>query len=119
MIASVWIYSFCIHSPRGFSLQMGNNVIEFSYGFTYVTTFLAGALSIFVGIVLFVLQINDPDKQLTVMDSETYLADQKLAGKLNQTQDKLKGAKEDKIAFRGASVVIPIADIEEQFRPRN
>lgn len=141
MMSSVWIYTLLIQSPKSFAFQLGGSPIEFSFGYTYVTTFIAGAVSMFAGVLLFAMQINNPHKQVTIMDSEQYVKDQKvLYGSGNpmtvstvlkpciqnatsvktasSSEQQLKGAekKNQKVLARSDSVIIPIADIEENFK---
>lgn len=155
MMSSVWIYTLLIQSPKSFAFQLGGNAIEFSFGYTYVTTFITGAMSMFAGVLLFAMQITNPHKQFTIMDSEQYVNDQKamynidlLASANNNTTKPVKfhiqqspttttggsqatlnkqfqqqqqqqqrdEKKSHKVLTRAHSVIIPIAEIEQNFR---
>lgn len=76
-LGSVWIYTLLIQSPKSFVFQLGGSPVEFAFGQTYVATFVAGAVSMFSGVLLFVLQMSHPREQFTIMDSERYVNDQK------------------------------------------
>lgn len=130
MMSSVWIYTLLIQSPKSFAFQLGGNRIEFAFGYTYVTTFIAGAMSMFAGVLLFAIQMNNPHKQFTIMDSEQFVNDQKalynnnLAVQQQQSSSlqidnygKKNGQKfsNQKVLNRSDSVIIPIADIEKNF----
>lgn len=120
MMSSVWIYALLIQSPRNFPLQLGGNQVEFVFGHTYVATFLAGAMSMFAGVIIFILQINNPHQQVTIMDMDQYVEDQKAmyGSNLHQAQQVAisKGAFDNKSVSH--NVIIPIKDIEEHFKPR-
>lgn len=81
MMSSVWIYTMIIQSPKAFSIHVNAHRVEFAFGDTYMLTFMAGAMSMFAGIILFLTQINcksHGNSQLTIMDSEQYVNDQKM-----------------------------------------
>lgn len=129
MMSSVWIYTLLIQSPKSFAFQLGGSPIEFAFGYTYVTTFIAGAMSMFAGVLLFAIQMNNPHKQFTIMDSEQFVNDQKalynnnLVAQQQQQSSfqvdiygKKNGQKSiQKVLNRSDSVIIPIADIEKNF----
>lgn len=131
MMSSVWIYTLLIQSPKSFAFQLGGNPIEFAFGYTYVTTFIAGAMSMFAGVLLFAIQMNNPYKQFTIMDSEQFMNDQKALYNNNLIQnqqssslqisksdmEKTTPKKNQRILNRSDSVIIPIADIEKNFQP--
>jgi len=119
MMFSVSIYTILIQSPRSFTFQLGTGLVEFAFGHTYVTTFIAGAMSMFAGVLIYVLQMNNPHKRLTIMDSDGYIQDHKVLYGLNLaiTNDKLNHfGEEKKVALDSGNVIIPIADIEENFK---
>lgn len=118
IMSSVWIYTLLIQSPNSFVVHLGGNPVEFAFGYTYVTTFVAGALSVFAGILLFVLRMGKPHKQFTIMDSEKYLKDQNALhrGSLDGANRKT-GLKDKPTQNRQDNVIIPIADIEQKFKP--
>lgn len=141
VMASVWVYTLLIQSPKSFVIQLGPAPMEFVFGHTYVITFMSGVLSMFAGAIMFVLvQISSSKQdQITFLDCEDYLKNQQaLAGSLSagdspassSTRRQLRvppaqhGA--NKLAgnpfggllsvrrdFKG--VIIPIGDIEEKF----
>lgn len=80
MMSSVWIYTLIIESPKSFSIHINAHQVEFAFGDTYMLTFVAGAMSMFAGIILFLMQLSswsDGSPQVTIMDSEAYVNDQK------------------------------------------
>lgn len=77
MMLSVWVYTLLIKSPRGFVVQMGEAPMELTFGRTYMTAFVAGALSMSSGVVMFILQMNTPHDQFTIMDCDNYLKNQR------------------------------------------
>ena len=116
LMASVWIYTLLVQSPKSFVIQLRENPIEFAFGHTYVITFVVGAVSMFAGVLLFVLQINKPNSSpFTIMDSEDYARDKSALSaaayenkfKTNQQQLEEKS--------KQTCVMIPIADIEQKF----
>lgn len=135
LLSSVWIYTFLIQSPKSFAFQLGGSPVEFAFGYTYVATFIAGAVSMFSGMLLFVLQLSHPHEQFTIMDSEQYVNDQKALYKSNlanhstgiksiinslTTNDNKSNhlnTKKPKALNRADSVIIPISDIEAHFKP--
>ena len=124
MMSSVWIYTMLIQSPKSFAIHLGGSPIEFAFGYTYVIAFIAGALSMFAGVLLFVIQMSKPHEQFTIMDSEQFLKNQMaLYGDNPATQHHRLGlnggGKKSQVkptVSRQDSVIIPIADIEEKFK---
>lgn len=133
MMLSVWVYTLLIQSPKSFAFQLGGNPIEFAFGYTYVTTFIAGAMSMFAGVLLFAIQMTNPHKQFTIMDSEQFVNDQKALYGNNLIQNQRSSSSQidtsdmknttkntSQRAFeRSDSVIIPIADIEKNFQTSN
>lgn len=125
MMLSVWFYTLFIQSPKSFAFQLGASPIEFAFGYTYVTTFIAGAMSMFAGVLLFAIQLSNPHKQFTIMDSEQFVNDQKalynnnlIESSSSSTSLSNNGDKHSigKVFNRNDSVIIPIADIEKNFQ---
>lgn len=119
MMGSVWVYTLLIQSPESFVIQLGGKPIEFAFGYTYVITFVAGALSMFAGILLFVIRLGNPNDQLTIMDCDQFVKDQKAlyGGNLTLIDNvhDLTGKKVKPTLEHQNSVIIPISDIEEKF----
>lgn len=130
MMSSVWIYTLLIESPRSFVIRLGETPMEFEFGHTYVMTFMAGALSMFSGVMMFVLQMNKPHDQVTIMDCEDYVKNQKTLYGAGQPDVGLAASAEDIVRtlpqwgtksppskVENPTVIIPIGDIEEKFAP--
>lgn len=75
MMLSVWVYSCMIESPEMFNPNQRTLTMQF--GFTYLALFFTSAYSLLVGILLFAINIANPNDQLTIMDSELYMKDRK------------------------------------------
>uniref|UniRef100_A0A6G1S9E7 DUOXA-like protein C06E1.3 n=1 Tax=Aceria tosichella TaxID=561515 RepID=A0A6G1S9E7_9ACAR len=128
MMSSVWIYTLLIESPRSFVIRLGETPMEFEFGHTYVMTFMAGALSMFSGVMMFILQMNKPHDQVTIMDCDNYVKNQRaLYGDNGRSPVDLVVSDKDIIRtvppvsvksppiMKNHSVIIPISDIEEKF----
>lgn len=120
IMGSVTIYTILIQSPRSFAIQLSGTPIEFAFGYSYVSTFVSGALSMFIGVLLLALQVHNRHAQFTIMDSESHVQDQKILYGSNITNHsvnaKLHFARSGKVSsVEKNSVIIPIADIEENF----
>ena len=129
MMSSVWIYTLLIESPRSFVIRLGETPMEFEFGHTYVLTFLAGALSMFSGVMMFIFQMNKPHDQVTIMDCDDYVKNQKtLYGNgvnlIVSEKDKTAASPRPDLKVppkpksdqkQQQSVIIPIDDIEKEF----
>jgi dual oxidase maturation factor 1 len=125
MMSSVWIYTLLIESPKSFVIRLGEAPLEFEFGHTYVITFMAGALSMFAGVMMFVLQMNKPHDRMTIMDCDDYVKNQKaLYGNDKITVDVFAPSKKAALnkatppPMANQNVIIPIGDIEEKFGPK-
>lgn len=114
LLSSVWTYTLLIQSPKNFTIQLAGQPIEFAFGFTYAICLVAGTWSMLSGLILMVIQLNNPNKQFTIMDSERYLNDQKAFYESNITL-KQETLEKPKLQSPG-SVIIPMRDIEENFK---
>lgn len=145
MMASTGVYSMLIPSMDSLAIRMmGGQVIEFEWGFDYMATQVVGSMTFLVGLVVFVLQEHsDPGQQFTIMESEQNALDRKtLYGQMmmNIKQHTCLPIESKPDTFKlviggekptrndatsnasyttstNHSVIIPIGDIEQNFRP--
>lgn len=101
MSLAVFLYSVLVSSP---ALYIGGELIKFEFGFSYHLTLSVGAISMLIGVLLLAFQSANPHKQLTIMDSDTYVKD----------QEALYGSKKPPNS-PNSSAVIPIEDIQKAF----
>lgn len=126
MMSSVSIFTIMTKSPRSLGLFVGGNEIELVFGYTYVSTFVVGAAALLIGLLMLILQINNPHDQLTIMDSQGYINNQKALYQLNLAGRQLDLNKSlgccfndvdmAKMSYKKSDVVIPIDDIAGNFK---
>lgn len=143
MMIAVGVYAMLIPSMESLAIRMlGGQLVEFGWGFNYMTTQVVGLLTIFSGLVLFVLQEHtDPGEQFTIMESERNASDRKalslMTSKAATITEKptassrlinlvigspnANSSSQKTNSFHSSatnhSVIIPIGDIEQNFKP--
>lgn len=117
MMLSVTIFTLLTETPKNLDLFLGQSQLELTFGLTYMSTFVAGALALLVGLFIMVLQLNNPHDALTMLDSESYLEDQKALYKINILETRNCLGKHEKFqmnlsGLKKSETVIPIDDIK-------
>lgn len=122
MMLSVTIFTVLTQGPKNLSFFINDGQIELAFGFTYMLTFVVGALALLVGLLMMVIQMNNPQDPLTIMDSDSYLKNQKALYDIDIQQSHYNIGKPhryfvDLATFSGlkkSDAVIPIDDIQEK-----
>lgn len=128
MMTSVWIYTLIIETPKSFNFQVGGQPVDFAFGFTAITTFTAGAMSMFIGVLMLAIQSNIQSDQFTIMDSEQVVNDRKALYSSNLANNFTLEKKPNQVGISGtlhdnlhqsSNVVISIDDVEEKSNKRS
>lgn len=115
MLLSVWLYTILIDSPKAFGFHVGHERVNFVFGFTYISTFVVGSISIFVGVLLLAIRSSKPHKELTALDSEKHIQDQKYLYNSTLWLTKQRSTTTSSTGSGNDSAIIPVGDIERAF----